>query len=292
MDVENVDQITEGISDSVSSSIIDTLDISSKIGEHLVSFGGKILIALAILIIGMLIIKMILHLSKKAMNKRQVEPIVHNYIIICIKAILLVILIISILSTLGVPTTSLIAVISAAGVAIALALQNSLSNLAGGLLIILNKPFSKGDLIEAQGISGIVEEIHLMNCKLHTFSNKDIIIPNGNLFNGTIVNCSSADCRRVDTKIGVSYDADIEKVKSILWNIVKNEPKILTTPKPIIGISEFGDSAIIIDFNVWCKTEDYWDVAYTTKEQLLNDFRSNNIEIPYPQLDVKIKENA
>lgn len=288
--VEGMDEITDEITTSVSNSILDSLNINSEVMEKLISFGGKLIIAFIVFALGMIILKLVLRLAKKAMNKNNVEPIIHNYIVICIKAIIMVILIISILSIIGIPTTSLIAVISAAGVAIALALQDSLSNLAGGLLIIINKPFSKGDLIEAQNVIGVVEEIHLMNCKLHTVQNKDIVIPNGILFNGTIVNCSSSGFRRIDISVGVSYDSDLNKVKEVLQKIAVDEPKIMKSPKPSIGVADLADSAIMIDFNVWCETSDYWDVFYGAREAIINEFRKAEIEIPYSQLEVKIKE--
>lgn len=292
-DIENmsVDEISENITESVSANIMDTLHINNEFVEKLIAFGGKVLLAALVFIIGLIILKIILHLVKRTMHKKQVEPIIHNYIVVCIKAVVMVILIISILSIIGIPTTSLIAVISAAGVAIALALQNSLSNLAGGLLIIMNKPFSKGDLIEAQGVTGVVEEIHLMNCKLHTVQNKDIIIPNGALFNGTIVNSSSSGCRRIDVSVGVSYDADLELVKSTLQKIALDNPRILNDPALIIGVADLADSAIMIDFNVWCETTDYMATSYEIREEIIKSFRQANIDIPYPQLDVQIKSN-
>lgn len=287
----NVDEISDNLTESVSSNIVDTLHINNDFVEKLIAFGGKVLLAVLVFIVGLIILKIILRLIKRTMNKKQVEPIIHNYIVICIKAIVMVILIISILSIIGIPTTSLIAVISAAGVAIALALQNSLSNLAGGLLIIMNKPFSQGDVIEAQGVTGVVEEIHLMNCKLHTVQNKDIIIPNGALFNGTIVNGSSSGCRRVDISVGVSYTADLELVKSTLLEIAAANEKVLAEPAPIVGVADLADSAIMMDFNVWCATADFLPVSYEIREEIINTFRRQNIDIPYPQLDVQIKGN-
>jgi small conductance mechanosensitive channel len=289
--LENVEQVSENITSTLADNIAETLNISNTLVEKIIAFGGKILVAAIILLLGLIAMRIILRFTKRAMTKANVESIIRNYITVCIKTIVWVILIISILTILGVPTTSLIALISAAGVAIALALQDSLSNLAGGLLIIVNKPFSKGNLIEAQGVTGIVEEIHLMNCKLHTVQNKDIVIPNGILFNGTIVNCSSSGCRRIDVSVSVSYDTDLAKAKAALLKIAEANEKIMDSPLPTVGVAELGDSAIQIDFLVWCDTKDYWDVYYGVREDVINAFRRENIEIPYPQLDVKIKEN-
>ena len=289
--LENVEQVSENITNSLADKISEALNISSSFVEKILAFGGKILAGIIILIIGMIALKIILHFVKKATNKANVDTIVRNYLLVCIKTVVWVILIISILTILGVPTTSLIAVISAAGVAIALALQNSLSNLAGGLLIILNKPFTKGDLIEAQGVTGIVEEIHLMNCKLHTVQNKDIVIPNGVLFNGTIINSSSSGCRRIDISVGVSYDTDLAKAKKILLSIAENNQAVLDSPVPSVGVAELGDSAIQLDFMVWCDTKDYWNVYYGVREEIINEFRKESIDIPFPQLDVKVTGN-
>lgn len=288
--MENVEQVSENITSSLADSIAETLNINAEFVQKIIEFGGKVLIAAIILLVGLIIMRIVVKLAKRAMNKSNaLDDIIRNYIITCIKTLIWVILIISILTILGVPTTSLIAIISAAGVAIALALQNSLSNLAGGLLIIINKPFSKGDLIEAQGVTGVVEEIHLMNCKLHTLQNKDIIVPNGILFNGTIINGSSSGQRRVDISVGVSYNTDLSKTKEILLKIAEANEQILKDPPPIVGVALLGDSAIQIDFLVWCETKDYLDVLYSVQEEIINCFRKENIEIPFPQLDVKIK---
>ena len=289
--LENVEQVSENITNSLADKIAAALNISSGTVEKILAFGGKILVALIILLLGMITLKIILHFVKKATNKANVEVIIRNYLLVCIKTVVWVILIISVLTVLGVPTTSLIAMISAPGVAIALALQNSLANLAGGLLIILNKPFSKGDLIEAQGVTGIVEEIHLMNCKLHTVQNKDIIVPNGALFNGTIVNSSSSGCRRIDISVGVGYNTDLAKAKAVLMQIAESNDAVLDSPLPSVGVADLGDSAIMLDFLVWCDTENYWKVYYGVREEIINAFRLENIEIPFPQMDVSIKEN-
>ncbi len=288
--MDNVEQVSETISNSFADKIADTFNISSDFVESALAFGSKVLIALVILLIGLLIMKLVLRFVKRTMKKSHVDGIINNYLVICIKTLIWVILIISILTILGVPTTSLIAIISAAGVAIALALQDSLSNLAGGLLIIINKPFSKGDLIETQGLTGVVEEIHLMNCKLHTIQNKAIIIPNRHLFDGTIVNCSSTGCRRIDISVSVDYQADLQKVKETLLRLAAENPLVLDDPAPLVGVAELEESGVKIDFLVWCETQNYIPAFYNIREEVLLAFRREQIEIPFPQLEVRLKE--
>ena len=288
--MDNVEQVSETISNSFADKIADTFNISSDFVESALAFGSKVLIALVILLIGLLIMKLVLRFVKRTMKKSHVDGIINNYLVICIKTLIWVILIISILTILGVPTTSLIAIISAAGVAIALALQDSLSNLAGGLLIIINKPFSKGDLIETQGLTGVVEEIHLMNCKLHTIQNKAIIIPNRHLFDGTIVNCSSTGCRRIDISVSVDYQADLPKVKETLLRLAAENPLVLDDPAPLVGVAELEESGVKIDFLVWCETQNYIPAFYNIREEVLLAFRREQIEIPFPQLEVRLKE--
>lgn len=286
----NVEQVSETISNSFADKIADTFHISSSFVESVLAFGGKVLIALVILLIGLFVMRLAVRFVKRTMQKSHVDGIIHNYLVICIKTLIWVILIISILTILGVPTTSLIAIISAAGVAIALALQDSLSNLAGGLLIIINKPFSKGDLIETQGLTGVVEEIHLMNCKLHTIQNKAIIIPNRHLFDGTIVNCSSTGYRRIDVSVSVDYQADLQKVKSTLLRVAAENPLVLADPAPLAGVAELEESGIKIDFLVWCETQNYISLFYNIREEVLLAFRQEQIEIPFPQMEIRLKE--
>ena len=195
----------------------------------------RLAVSIVVLLIGYLIIKLIVKFCKRTLARTKIDVIIQKYFIICIKTLGFVVLLLMVLSYLGVSVTSLIALISAAGVAVALALQNSLSNLAGGILIILTKPFSKGDLIDNLSVSGRVEEINLMNSKLHTLDNKIIVIPNSSLVGGTIINYSASGLRRVETTVSISYDDDLELAKGILTNIAVANPLILQEPKWVIG---------------------------------------------------------
>ncbi len=259
-------------------------------GEKFLGVGGKLLSALLILIIGYIVMRILVKIIRKAVGRTKLDSIVQGYLVTCIKALIWIIIIVSLLSALGVPTTSLIALLSAAGAAIALALQNSLSNLAGGILIIINKPFQQGDLIEAQGITGVVEEIHLWNCRLHTPGNNDIIIPNGSLFNGNIVNCTANVWRRVEVKVGVAYGTDLALAREVLLGIAKDSPLIDDKQPVVVGVKELADSAITLDFMAWAKSTDYWPVYYYMNEEAAKRLPAAGVTIPFPQLDVHLAD--
>ena len=201
--------------------------------------------------------------------------------------ILKILLILTILSQLGIETTSFAAILAAAGLAIGLALQGSLANFAGGVLIMIFKPIKVGDLIEAQGELGVVKEIEIFTTKLVGLSNKEIIIPNGSLSNGTIVNYTTEGTRRVDLVFGVGYDSDIKKTKEVLMNVLTSHPLVLQDPAPSVNVSELADSSINFAVRPYCKTEDYWTVYFDITENTKEALDAAGIEIPYPHL-VKI----
>ena len=192
------------------------------------------------------------------------------------------------LSVLGVSPSTIIAVVGAAGAAIALALRDSLANIAGGVMIIITKPFSQNDFIDVGEVSGKVEQIDLFLTTLKTYDYKTITIPNGIINTSILVNHSLEDKRRVDCVFGIGYDNDIQKVKNILYDICETNQDILKEPEPLIGIAEHGQNAVMVDMKVWCKTEAYWDVKYFLEENVKLAFDENGINIPYPQLDVHL----
>lgn len=255
-----------------------------------ISWGEQLLYAVIVLIVSWFAINMALKIIDKALDRLKIETIVKSYIKVCIKAIMYVLVGIIVLGMIGVPVTSLIAMISAAGVAVALALQSSLSNLAAGILIIMNKPFVQGDFIENSGLSGKVDEIHLMNTFLTTLDNKKIIIPNNSLVSGTIVNYSTLYERRVDTVVSIDYNDNVELAKSVLAGIANDNPLIQNAPAPLIGVTAHNASSVDLDFRVWCKNADYWAVYYYIEEEVLVRFKAAGLSIPFPQMDVHIKE--
>lgn len=250
--------------------------------EIIVDFGPKVVAAIAIWIIGAWVIKSMIKGIRKTMNKREFDPSLQKFLLNLIGWILKIVLIIVILGTLGIETTSFAAVLAAAGLAIGLALQGSLGNFAGGVLLMIFKPIKIGDLIEAQGEMGTVKEIEIFTTKLIGLSNKEIIIPNGSLSNGNIINYTTLGTRRVDFVFGVGYDSDIKQTKEVFKKIVDAHPLILKEPAPTIALTELADSSINFVVRPWCNTPDYWTVFYDVTEQTKEALDAAGIEIPYP----------
>lgn len=248
----------------------------------IMDFGPKILAAIAIWIIGSWVIKKIVKGVRKVMTKRNYDESLQKFLLNLLGWILKIILIITILGTLGVETTSFAAILAAAGLAIGMALQGSLGNFAGGVLIMIFKPIKIGDLIEAQGEIGVVKEIEIFTTKLTGLSNKEIIIPNGALSNGNIVNYTTEGTRRVDLVFGVSYDADIKQSKDVIMNVLTSHPKVLKDPAPAVTVLELADSSVNFAVRPWCNTEDYWDVYFDVTENTKEALDAAGIEIPYP----------
>jgi len=250
--------------------------------EFLSTYGIKVLGAIAIWIIGSWVIKKIMKTISKIMDKRDYDLSLKKFLLNLIGWILKILLIITILGNLGVETTSFAALLAAAGLAIGMALQGSLGNFAGGVLLMIFKPIKIGDLIEAQGEVGVVKEIEIFTTKLTGLSNREIIIPNGSLSNGNIINYSTEGTRRVDLTFGVGYDSDIKKTKEVLMQVLTANPKVLKDPAPTVNVSELADSSINFAVRPWCKAEHYWDVYFETTENVKEALDAAGIEIPYP----------
>ena len=258
--------------------------------ELATDYGLKIIGAILIWIIGGWIIKKLLKTTRAIMAKGNYDESLQKFLSNLLGWSLKIVLIIVVLGTIGVETTSFAAILAAAGLAIGLALQGSLGNFAGGVLIMIFKPFKIGDLIEAQGEIGVVKEIEIFTTKLTGLSNKEIIIPNGSLSNGNIVNYTTEGTRRVDLTIGVSYDADIKKTKEILMGILTSHPKVLQDPAPTVNVSELADSSVNFAVRPWSNSADYWDVYFGITEDAKIALDKAGIEIPYPQ--VVVHKNA
>lgn len=253
-----------------------------KFQSLLIDYTPKVLTALAILIVGLFIIKFIVGASRKLMNKRNVDVTLQKFLGDLVSWSLKALLFVTVISNLGVATTSFAAIIGAAGLAIGLALQGSLSNFAGGALIMIFKPFKIGDLIEAQGVTGVVKEIQVFTTHLNTPGNKLAIIPNGTLSNGNIINYTAEGKLRVDLTFGVSYDADIKKSKEIFMEVLTSNPKILKDPAPTVNVSELADSSVNFAVRPWTDSANYWDVYFETTENVKLALDKAGIEIPYP----------
>lgn len=221
-------------------------------------------------------------LLRKGMSTQDYDKSLQKFLLSLAKWALTIFLVITVISTLGVETTSLAAVLAAAGLAIGLALQGSLSNFAGGVLIIIFKPYKIGDLIEAQGVLGSVKEIEIFTTKLITPQNKLAIVPNGAMANGNIINYTAEGKMRVDTTVGVDYGSDIKKTKEVLLEMLKVNPKVLQDPAPSVNVEELADSSVNLAVRPFCKPEDYWDVYFATIEGSKEALDKAGIEIPYP----------
>lgn len=251
--------------------------------------GVKLVIGLIVLSIGWKLIKKLIKIMNVLMDKNNVDKTLRNFLDALVEVVLRVVLIMAVLEFVGIKATGIAAIFASAGLAIGLALQGSLSNFAGGVIILLIRPFNVGDYIEGAGHSGTVEKISIFYTCLVTPDNKQILIPNGSLANDSIVNYSSKDTRRVDIVFGVSYDDDIFKVKRILTQVVDANELILKNPEPFISINEHGASSINFVVRAWCKTSDYWTVYFDLLEKVMVRFNEENISIPYPQMDLHLK---
>ena len=248
----------------------------------------KIIIALIIYFVGMKLIKLVTGLAKKAFEKAKVDAGVQSFVMSAIRIVLYIVLFLAIIGYFGFQVTSLAALVASAGVTVGLALQGSLSNLAGGVLILVLKPFHIGDYIIAQGYEGTVTEIEIFYTTLSTGDNKRIVLPNGALSNGNIVNVSHQEFRRVDFVLGVSYNADVKKVKDVLTALGESHELVDKERGVTVFIDEFAASSINFGFRVWTMSENYWTLKWDMMEKVKEAFDANGIEIPFNQLDVHV----
>ncbi|MGB6127481.1 MAG: mechanosensitive ion channel domain-containing protein [Psychrilyobacter sp.] len=255
-----------------------------------VNYGIKLLYAILIWVIGKYIISKLMLLVDKKMELAQTEITLKKFLHSIINTLFFTFLFIIIVSTLGIQTASFIAVLGAASLAIGFALQGSLGNFAGGVLIILFKPYKIGDYIETSGVAGTVIEIQIFATLLNTVDNKRVVIPNGKLSNDTLINYSKNPVRRVDIVFGVGYNDDIEKAKSVLLEIANSQEKILKNQEAFVEVIEYGNSSVNIVYRVWCKTADYWDIYFQSMKMAKIEFDKANISIPYPQMDVHVEK--
>jgi len=251
-------------------------------------FGPGLLLAILTLVFGLWAIKIVSNVFTKGMEKSKVELSLQKFLTSLVSILLKVLLLISVASMVGIATTSFVAILGAAGLAIGLALQGTLANFAGGVLILFFKPYKIGDFIDAQGISGTVKEIQVFNTVLTTPDNKTIVVPNGVMSNGIITNMSTQPTRRVDMSFGIGYGDDIQKAKDVLRKLIESDERILKTPEPLVAVSQLADSSVNFAVRVWCNTGDYWGIFYDMQERVKIAFDKENLSIPFPQQDVHI----
>lgn len=258
--------------------------------EFALTYGLRLIGAIIALIIGFWLIKKLSKALKNLFEKREVDPSLSSFLLSLIIIILKILVIISILGMVGIQMTSFIAILGAAGLAIGLALSGTLQNFAGGVILLLLKPFKVGDFIEAQGFLGTVSEILIFNTILKTPDNKLIIIPNGPLANNSLTNFSAMPTRRVDWKFGIAYGDSFPKAKSVLENLLKDDIRVLNDPAPLIVLSSLSDSSVDITVRAWVSSGDYWPVFFETQEKVYDTFSREGINIPFPQMDVHLHQ--
>ncbi len=269
---------------------VTKIDIPGLIDTYVIPWGLNILFAVIIFIVGKWLVGVITRLVKKLMTKAHMDNILVNFIGSIISSVLLLFVVIAALDQLGVNTTSLIALIGAAGLAIGLALQGSLQNLASGVMLIVFRPFKDGDFVEAGGTMGVVEQIGIFTTQMRTGDNKEVIVPNGQIFGGTITNYSKRETRRVDMVFGIGYGDDIRKAKEVITSIIEADERILKDPAPLIAVGELADSSVNFNVRPWVNSGDYWGVYFDLNEKIKNAFDDNGISIPFPQMDVYLQK--
>lgn len=267
------------------------MEILDQIYMWLISNGMRFLGAVAFLIIGLWISKVFVKQAVKIMTKKNVDLGLVSFSKSLINIALKALVIISVMGMVGIEMTSFIAILGAAGLAIGLAFQGTLGNFAGGVMILIFKPYKVGEFIEAQGYQGVVSEIQIFNTVLTSVDNKVIIIPNGGLSTGSLINFTREETRRVDWTFGVAYGSDYVRVHKMIEGVLNEDKRVLKDPAIFIGLGEMADSSINLTTRAWVKTEDYWDVFFETNEKIYSLFTKEGIEIPFPQMDVHVKKD-
>ncbi|MFP5300215.1 MULTISPECIES: mechanosensitive ion channel family protein [unclassified Cobetia] len=259
---------------------------TSQLFEIGLQWGGTLLSALAVLVFGMWVAKRLTQWATSLLHRKSMDEAAAGFVGQIAYAILVVMVLLTALDQLGVDTTSMIAALGAAGLAIGLALQSSLSNLASGFLLVTLRPFKKGDYVEAAGTSGSVDQITMLQTRLVTPDNRKVTVPNSSVMSNTITNYSALPTRRLDLVVGVSYDDDIRQVKAVLEELVAGDERIMKEPSYLIAVAELADSSVNFNFRMWCKASDYWALKWDMTERIKLTFDERGISIPYPQRDV------
>jgi small conductance mechanosensitive channel len=253
-----------------------------------VEFGINLVTAIVIFYVGRMAVGLAVRGLHKVMRRQEVDETLETFICNLVRMVLLVVVIIAAIGALGIQTTSFIAIFGAAGLAVGLALQGSLSNFASGVLIVLFRPYRVGDFIEAAGINGVVEQVQILTTVLKTGDNKQVIVPNGQIMDSIITNYSANDTRRVDMVVGVSYDDDLDKVRDTIKELVDAEERILSDPECTIAVSALADSSVNFVVRPWVRTADYWGVMFDLTEAIKKRFDKEGISFPFPQQDVHL----
>ena len=285
------DKVVDKISDnSLTDSVLHAGNWLSDNQDLLIQYAVNLVSALLILFIGNMIVKAVAGAVAKVLRKKDMDNAVVEFIHGLVRYLLFVIVLIAALSRIGVQTASVVAVIGAAGLAVGLALQGSLSNFAAGVLIVACRPFKSGDFVEVAGVSGAVESIQIFSTELRTPDNKTVVVPNSSIIGNPITNYSRNATRRIDLVIGVSYSADLQKTKEVLKRVVNADERVLKDPEPTIGVVALADSSVNFVVRPWVNTPDYWAVYFDLNQAIKEELDKVGIEIPFPQMDVHLNK--
>ncbi len=263
-------------------------DLSQSAIDLVWQYGPNLVLAIVTLILGLWIIKLISNGFRKVLKKKDFDPSLTPFLVTLLNIALKVALVVSVIDMVGIEVTSFIAIIGAAGLAIGLALQGTLQNFAGGVIILILKPFKVGDVLDAKGYVGIVKEIQIFYTIVNTFDNKVIYIPNGALANSDMTNMSREEDRRNDWTFGIAYGDDVDKAKELLKKLIDEDERILKEPEPFIAVHSLGDSSVNIVVRTWSKASDLWNVYFDMNEKVYKEFPKHGLNIPFPQMDVHV----
>jgi small conductance mechanosensitive channel len=258
--------------------------------ELLIEWAVSIGTAILVFIIGRIVANIVVKIARHAMEKGGMDSLLVNFVGSILRWVLMLFVIIAALEQLGVDTTSLVALLGAAGIAVGLALKDSLQNFASGVMLIVFRPFKNGDFVDAGGCMGVVEHIGIFTTIMKTGDNKEVIVPNGQVYGGTITNFSARDTRRVDMVFGIAYDADIRQAKTILQQIIDQDERVLKDPAPVVAVSELADSSVNFVVRPWVNSADYWAVLWDTNEKVKYAFDEAGIGIPFPQMELHVNK--
>jgi len=270
--------------------MLDNINLEQITGDYIMPWAINIAMAIIIFVVGRMVVNIVISVIRKLMSRAKMDEMLIGFLSSILRWVLLLFVIIAALGQLGVDTTSMVALLGAAGLAIGLSLQSSLQNLAAGVMLIVFRPFAKGNFVEVAGTMGVVEHVGIFTTTMTTPDNKEIIVPNGSIYGGNIINYSARDTRRVDMVFGISYGDDILKAKQLLTEIVNADERILKDPAPVVALGELGESSVNFLVRPWAATADYWAVKWDTNEKVKQSFDANGISIPFPQMDIHIEK--
>jgi len=271
---------------------INMESIIETAGQLIATYGLKLLMAIVLLLVGLWLAGKVSRMLYSVMEKREIDPSLRSFLKSMISIVLKILVIISVLTLAGIPMTSFIAILGAAGLAVGLALSGTLQNFAGGVLILIIKPFRVDDFIEAQGFMGTVKDIQIFNTILHTIDNVVIILPNGNLATGNITNYSINDTRRGQWVFSMAYGESFPRVKEVLLRVIEGDERVLKDPAPMVFLSDLNDSSVDITVRAWAKATDFWPLSFEIRSMVYEEFEKEGITIPFPQMDVHLQKEG